>query len=143
MTNIALGFTIIDNAGAIRSSAASSLVQDLIQGDPQSLVRLASLTPCEVPPEEVVVEGLWIEEAERTIGLWGGPATERILPELEKGWAGWDVQWAPRGYAQHCAAIGSSGKSLSVEQSLAHILPAILSTDRVNFTFLANAVGAR
>lgn len=131
--------TVTDSSGAIRHRQLTRLSKDLLLGDPQSLVRLSQLAPCEVPPEEVVVEGMWFEEAERTIGFWGGPSLEALTTEIEKGWAGWDVQWASKGYSQHCAATGPTGKTLSVEQALAKLLPMILSTERFN---LANFVGA-
>ena len=131
--------TITDRSGAIRHRQLRHLSKDLLLGDTESFQRLSELEPCEVPPEEVVTEGMWFEEAERTIGFWGGPAVEALMPAIEKGWAGWDVQWASRGYAQHCAATGPTGKPLSVEQALAKLLPMILSTERFS---LANFVGA-
>ena len=57
--------------------------QDLLKCEPQALLSLKQLPPSEVPKEEVVREGMWIEEAERTIGIWGGRQTKAALPLIE------------------------------------------------------------
>ncbi len=133
--------TLTDSSGAIRHRQLRHLSKDILRGDPLVFERLIALAPCEVPPEEVVAEGMWFEETERTIGFWGGPAAEALLPQVEKDWKGWDVQWAFEGLCPALRGNWSAGKILSVEQALAKLLPVILSTKRFNLATFVSAIG--
>ncbi len=133
--------TITDGDGSIRHRQLLEIPRDLLKCVPHALVDLKQLPSSEVPKEEVVREGMWIEESEKTIGIWGGPRTKSTLPLIERSWKGWDVQWAPRGYSQHCAATGPSGQPLSTEKALAKIVPTILSTDRLDISTFLGAIG--
>lgn len=81
---------------------------------------------------------MWIDVRQRTVSIWGGAGADR-RPFLEAVWKGWEVQWASRGYAQHCEATGPSGQPLSTEAALAHLVPTLLSTSRPDF---GDAIGA-
>ncbi len=133
--------TVTEVDGSIRHRQLLELSVDLLKGVPQALSDLKQLPPSEVPKEAVVKEGMWIEEAERTIGIWGGPKTKATLALVERSWNGWDIQWAQRGYAQHCAATGPNGQPLSTEQALAKIVPILLSTQRFDMSTFFGAVG--
>ena len=133
--------TITDSNGSIRHRELIELPHELLQCKPTALEELVALPSCEVPNEDVVKEGMWIDVNERTIGVWGGPLTEAALPVVESAWRGWDVQWAARGYVQHCAATGPSGTVLKPEQALARFIPTILSTERVSMDRVFSAIG--
>lgn len=133
--------TITDSEGSIRHRQLQEISQDLLKCESQALMDLKQLPPSEVPKEAVVREGMWIEEAERTIGIWGGPNTKATLPLVERSWKGWDVQWAQRGYSQHCAATGPSGQPLSTERALAKFVPTLLSTERFDMSTVIGAIG--
>ena len=133
--------TITDADGSIRHRQLLELSLDLLKGVPQALADLKQLPAGEIPKEEVVKEGMWIEEAERTIGLWGGAKTKAAFALVEKSWKDWDVQWAQRGYVQHCAATGPSGQPLSIEQALVKVVPMLLSTERFDMSTFFGAIG--
>lgn len=132
-TELRAWITIVGSDGSIEHRQLSELPMDLLQAKPDAVERLSDLPACEVPAEAVVREGMWIDVRQRTVSFWGGASAQTAMPFLEAVWKGWDVQWASRGYAQHCAATGPSGQPLSTEAALALLVPTLLSTSRPGF----------
>ena len=140
-TELRAWVTIISNDGSIEHRQLSELPQELLQANPSAIEELAELPGCDVPAEAVVREGMWVNSGSRTLSIWGGPSTQAALPVVESAWKGWTVQWAPRGYAQHCADTGPTGQVLSTEKALAKLLPMLMSTHRMSFGSLFSVIG--
>ncbi len=126
--------TIIGADGAVRHRQLECLSEDLFNGDNEPLRELAELVPAEVPPEAVVLEGMWIDEPNKSIDIWGSLALQGRLPDIRQGWQGWNVEWAERGYEQQCAVAGPAGVPLEETEALAKILPLVLSTKRFDIS---------
>ncbi|NLX95808.1 MAG: hypothetical protein GXY83_06500 [Rhodopirellula sp.] len=133
--------TLLAADGAVRHRHVDRLPTDLLQSRNDPLRALAKLPPAEVPPEAVVIEGLWLDEANQSIGVWGSHALKEMLPDIRQGWEGWDVQWAERGYEQQCEVAGPAGVPLKEAEALAKILPVILSTKRFDMSTVLGALG--
>jgi hypothetical protein len=131
--------TIVDAGGAVRHRQLTILSQDLLGAADGVIEAATQLSATEVPPEKLVTEGMWIDQKKRQIGLWGGERTRTELPGCKAAWHGWSVDWANGGYEDHCRISGPSGVPMSEVESLAEILPTILSTKRFD---LANVMGA-
>jgi len=133
--------TIVEAGGAIRHRLLERLPRDLLNAKPESLQALADLRPAEVPPEEVVSEGMWIDESKKTIGVWGAGLLRRELPDFRKHWEGWEVLWAERGYLEQCEVSGPAGVPLDEPKALAKILPIVLSTKQFDISAVFGAIG--
>ena len=140
-TELRAWVTIIGSDGSIEHRQLSELPQELLQAKPSAVEELAELPACEVPAESVVREGMWVNSGSRTMSIWGGPSTQAALPVVESAWKGWTVQWAPRGYAQHCADTGPIGQVMTTEKALAKLLPLFMSTHRMSFGSLFSVIG--
>lgn len=140
-TELRAWVTIIGSDGSTEHRQLSELPQELLQAKPSAVEELAELPACEVPAEEVVREGMWVDSGSRKLSIWGGPSTQAALTVVESAWKGWTVQWAPRGYAQHCADTGPIGKVLTTEKALAKLLPLLLSTHRMSFGSMFSVIG--
>ncbi|MFO1063348.1 MAG: hypothetical protein U0892_05725 [Pirellulales bacterium] len=133
--------TLIDRQGIVRHRMLSCLPQNLIQGSPDALIALESMQGTEVPAEANVMEGIWIHVERREVRIWGAPDTQAALPYAERGWSGWDVAWATRGYEQQCSAAGPAGRPLSTEAALGTFMPLMLSTERMSLSGALEAIG--
>ena len=133
--------TIVEADGAIRHRHLDQLSEDLLKASNGPLLALMELPPDEVPPEEVVAEGMWLDQANQAIGLWGGHSLKLRLPEIESAWQDWSVQWADHGYEQQCEVAGPSGIPMKDEEALARILPSILTTKRLDMSTFIGAIG--
>jgi hypothetical protein len=133
--------TIVGANGAIRHRHLDRLPADLLQGKEASLTALRELAAAVVPPEQVVAEGMWIDEAKRSVGVWGSPALRAKLPHIQKAWPGWNVQWAEPGYQRQCEIAGPAGIPMKDAEALAKILPSILTTKRFDMATVFGAVG--
>ena len=133
--------TIVAADGTVRHWHLSELSEDLLQADGDPLQALMDLPPDEVPPEGVVAEGMWLDQAEKSIGLWGGYSLRARLPEMESAWDGWSIEWAERGYERQCETAGPAGVPLKDEEALAKVLPSILTTARLDVSTVIGALG--
>ncbi len=133
--------TIVDADGAVRHRHLEHLPADLLNDSEAPRQALAGLPPAEVPPEAVVVEGMWIDERNRSVGLWGSRRLHDKLPEIRRAWEGWSVEWAQRGYDAQCEVAGPAGVPMTEAEALAKILPAILSTKRFDMSTVLGALG--
>lgn len=133
--------TIVGADGAIQHRHLDRLPMDLVRNSRGSLAALRELPAAAVPPEQVVAEGMWIDEANRSVGVWGARELQDRLPEIERGWSGWNVRWGDRGYEQHCEVAGPVGVPMTDAEALAKILPVILSTKRFDMSTVMGAMG--
>ncbi|NUQ63343.1 MAG: hypothetical protein HUU20_12760 [Pirellulales bacterium] len=133
--------TVVAADGAVRHRQLEHLPADLLNANNEPLSALRDLPPAEVPPEAVVVEGMWINEPKKSIGVWGARALHEKLPDIRKGWEGWTVEWAERGYEEQCQVAGPAGVPLREAEALAKLLPTILSTKRFDISTVLGALG--
>ena len=133
--------TMVEADGAIRHRHLFQLSDDLLTSSNESLQALMDLPPDEVPPEGLVAEGMWIDQANKSIGIWGAHALQKRLPDIQSGWQGWSVQWAERGYEQQCEGAGPAGVPLTDVEALAKLLPSILTTKRFDMSTVLGALG--
>ena len=133
--------TIIEADGAVRHRHLSQLSEDLLMASADPLQALVDLPPDEVPAEGVLVEGIWIDQANKSIGIWGAHALQKRLPDIQSGWEGFTVQWAERGYEQQCEVAGPAGVPLTDAEALAKLLPSILTTKRFDMSTVLGALG--
>ncbi|QDT51910.1 hypothetical protein Pan258_60070 [Symmachiella dynata] len=135
--------TIIDENGVTRHRTISVISEDLFSYNADAIEFLLSRKAIEVPPEKVVVEGMWIDEKNRKIGFWGGFKAVRDFPRLKTGWPDWHVVWAENGYVDQCAASDLPGSPMSHTEALAKVVPALLSTERFTMGSLFGAMGGQ
>ena len=133
--------TIVGADGAMRHRHLEQLSADLLDARNEPLQTLRALPAAEVPPEAVVAEGMWIDEANRSIGVWGSRDLQDHLPEIRQAWQGWTVQWAERAYEEQCRVAGPAGVPMSEAEALAKILPTVLSTKRFDMSTMLGALG--
>ncbi len=133
--------TIVGTDGAIRHRHLGRLPEDLLARSDDPLQDLLDLPPDEVPAEGVLAEGMWIDEASQSLGVWGAHAIQKRVPDIQSGWEGWTVQWAERGYEQQCEVAGPVGIPLNDSEALAKILPSILTTKRFDMSTVMGAIG--
>lgn len=133
--------TIVEAGGAIRQRHLDGLPEDLLGASNDALRAIKDLPPAEVPPEAVVTEGMWVDEATRSIGVWGAPNLHKRLSGIDQAWEGWAVQWAERGYEQQCEVAGPAGVPMEEAEALAKLLPSILSTKRLDMSIVLGALG--
>ncbi len=135
--------TLIGSKGAARHRNLNLISEDLIKPTKAALDKLRDLPAAEVPPEKLVVEGMWIDTRTKEIGYWGGWDAVKTLPRIQKGWKGWTVRWAENGYADQCQVSGLPGVLMSDEEALAQIVPTILSTKRLDIGAFVGAIGGQ
>ena len=133
--------TIVDKKNKIRHRQLESLSQDIFSPGNDLARKLAALPPAEIPKELLVNEGLWIDIANRKIGVWGGSKLKKLLPRLSTGWRNWNVEWAEGGYQQHCEATQSAGERLDPAEALVEFVPQSLSTQRFDLSSMIGAIG--
>lgn len=133
--------TIVEAEGAIRHRHLSQLSEDLLTSSSESFQFLLDLPADEVPPEGVVAEGMWLDQANKSIGVWGGHSLHTRLPDIQSAWQDWSVQWAERGYEQQCGVAGPAGVPMKDEEALAKVLPSILTTKRFDMSTVLGAIG--
>lgn len=133
--------TLVGTDGTTRHRHLEHLPTDLLNARYEPLRVLRDLPAAEVPPEEVVAEGMWIDEANRSIGIWGSGKLRDSLPEMQQAWQGWTVEWAERGYDQQCRVAGPAGVPMKEAEALAIILPTVLSTKRFDMSTMLGALG--
>ncbi len=133
--------TIVSADGTIRHRHLECLPTQLLHAVDEARAALAELPPAEVPPERIVAEGMWIDEAKKSVGLWGSQELRDRLPDVRQAWQGWTVEWAERGYRQQCEIAGPAGVPLDDAEALAKILPAILSTKRFDMSVVLGVLG--
>lgn len=133
--------TIIESDGQTRQRQLDELPLNLLKAKPKTLAALDNLSPAEIPREAIVSEGLWLNSAEKTAGIWGSPELLATMTKLGKQWQGWDLKWKRNGYAKQCMQCKTQGVPMSDADALAQILPMILSTQQFNMGSVLGAIG--
>ncbi|MCA9110229.1 MAG: hypothetical protein KDA52_09795, partial [Planctomycetaceae bacterium] len=135
--------TIIDQKGKMRHRNLESVSLDLLSFNKTAMQQLAKLKPAEVPSEKVVTEGMWIDLKNKRVGFWGGSNAKRDFRHLQKGWQGWNVQWAEDGYVSQCEASHQPGMPMTDTDALAQFIPAVLSTKPPSLGEVFGVVGGQ
>ncbi|MCA9050872.1 MAG: hypothetical protein KDA89_19175 [Planctomycetaceae bacterium] len=133
--------TIVDQNGKVRHRRIHQIPKDLLTGVRTAVQDLAQLKAAEVPAEEFVTEGFWINVKDRQIGIWGTHATLECFDTLQKSWPKWKVVWAVNGYSDQCTVSGIPGMPMSDTDVLVKFLAQVLSTKKMDFGDVLGAVG--
>lgn len=134
--------TILDQDNVVHHRRLSSVTMDLIDNQPGSLDNLMRASVSEVPAEANVAEGMFIDQQNQSICIWGG----RLMPKVEclmrANWPGWEINLIPRGgYQTQCERSGPPGRPLEDTQALGLIVPQLLFTQRVDPSFMFGEIG--
>ena len=133
--------TLVDTDGSMRHRELSELPIDVLQCKPNGLKALLDLSPAQIPKEEVVSEGIWINASQKAAAIWGSESLLLAMKKLGKDWKGWKIKWLKKGYTDHCALSKTQGLPMSTEAALAKILPLILSKEQFNMQAVMGAIG--
>ncbi|MCO8120732.1 hypothetical protein NHH03_03210 [Stieleria sp. TO1_6] len=134
--------TLLDEENVVHHRLLSELTLDLITNERAPLERLMGLPSTEIPAECSVIEGIWIDQSQHTLHLWGGRQISAVASAMTSAWGDWKVQLVPLdGYQQQCQFSGPAGKPFPVNQALGSVVPALLSNARIDPQLLLGEIG--
>jgi hypothetical protein len=133
--------TIVAGNGKTRQVEVEQLPLNVLKGKPEALKALTVLKPASVPPESVVSEGLYINLAAQTAGIWGSPELFALVKKHGAAWQGWKLTWLKRGYVEQCELAGAPGSAMRTVEAVARVVPLILSTQQFDTEVMLNAIG--
>ena len=135
--------TLIDRGGSVGHRHVKELSQDLFLNRGNVLTRLDASLGDDIPDENVCTEGIWFDQSNNEIGIWGTRATQSLLDDLVNSWPGWNVRWHADGYSDQCAASGPMGKPMSDIEAIGRVMPILLSTERMDMGTVFRSLGGQ
>ncbi|MCA9139791.1 MAG: hypothetical protein KDB00_23625, partial [Planctomycetales bacterium] len=135
-------FTILDHNDSIHQRLLSEITLDVIRNERAPLKRLMKMQSCDVPAEINVTEGMSIDEANKTIRLWGGRNITSVADAMRDGWIGWDIKCeTSAGYDHQCQWSGPEGRPMTAVEALGSVVPILLMTDRIDPAMILGEIG--
>jgi hypothetical protein len=134
--------TILDRNHTVHHRLIGEITLDLIRNEGDSLDRLKTLEPYDLPAEINVTEAVLFDEPSGVIRVWGGRDARAVATEMASHWAPWEVVLVESdGYDQQCHWSGPAGEPMSPMQALGSVLPVLLITKRIDPAMMLGEIG--